>query len=149
MPEAQLPSLARTLGYAGLLPPLIGLVTIVVADRYGGIAVWLVWAYAALILSFLGGVWWGLALASDPPRWLYPMAVLPSLVALASFAPLAIFGMTDLTAPMIWIGGALLLSPLIDVIVSRSVQLPTGWLRLRWHLSTGLGVMTVLVGLWA
>ena len=149
MPEPKLPPLARALGYAGLLPPLIGLATIIAADRYGGIATWLVWAYAVLILSFLGGVWWGLGLAGNPPRWLYPMAVLPTFVALASFAPLAIFGTTDLTAPMIWVGGALLVSPLVDISISRSVQFPAGWLRLRWHLSTGLGVMTILVGLWA
>jgi Protein of unknown function (DUF3429) len=128
----------------------MGLLILIVAERFGGIAVWLCWAYAALILSFLGGVWWGIALSADRvPGWLYPAAVVPTFIALGSFVPIAVFGSTDFTAPMIWIGGALLISPLVDVMLLRSIAFPQEWLRLRWHLSIGLGAMTMLIGLWA
>ena len=81
---------ARTLGYAGLLPQVAVVVMLVSGDvgaRYVALA--LGFAYAALILSFLGGIWWGLAAAAPgrAPRWLWVAAIAPSLVALASAWP--------------------------------------------------------------
>lgn len=74
---------ALELAYAGLLPFVIGaaLIWIVRADaqRHAGAALS---AYAALILSFLGGIHWGFGMLSgnrDPARFRW--AVVPSLVA--------------------------------------------------------------------
>jgi hypothetical protein len=81
---------AQWLGYAGLLP-FIGLALAVVADIQlprvdPAIALA---AYAALILSFLGGVSWGLAVAGPGPtaterRHLFLMSVLPALIGWAA-----------------------------------------------------------------
>ena len=77
------PDWARRLGAAGLIP-FIG----------GALLVWLVWpeahpyvalglsAYAGLIVSFLGGIHWGVAMReAAPPPTLLAWGVVPSLVA--------------------------------------------------------------------
>lgn len=76
-------ALAHRLGYAGLLPLVVG-----------ALLVWLVWpeahpyataalaGYAAVIVSFLGGIHWGVAFARPDAHtswWLW--GVTPSLVA--------------------------------------------------------------------
>ena len=74
---------ALRLGYAGLVPFVLGavLVWLVRADVHAYVALALS-AYAAVILSFLGGIHWGLAMRLDapPPRVLW-WGVVPSLVA--------------------------------------------------------------------
>jgi NhaP-type Na+/H+ or K+/H+ antiporter len=47
------------LGFAGLLPQIAALLALLVlGPRWHGAAVIVAFAYAALILSFLGGMWW-------------------------------------------------------------------------------------------
>jgi len=69
------------LGLSGFLgPPLVGLLA---ADYHNLAGLFLV-AYAALILSFLGGARWGLAVAGPSPSPLtVSLAMLPTLFALA------------------------------------------------------------------
>ncbi len=87
-PIPLIPSSVKWLGYAGLLPQLLAVALLLDDDSLRWIAMAGGYGYAALIFSFLGGAWWGLALnASQPPRWLYPVAVAPSLIALASYLP--------------------------------------------------------------
>ena len=83
-PQAAGPTPAAwRLGHAGLLP-FIG----------GALLVWLVWpdahpyataalsAYAAVIVSFLGGIHWGIAMREpQPPTGLFVWGIVPSLVA--------------------------------------------------------------------
>ncbi len=137
----------KWLGYAGLLPQLFA-VTLLLDD--GGLR-WIAMAgaygYASFIFSFLGGVWWGLGLTSEhPPRWLFPVSVLPSLIALAAFLPWT-FGW-NWPGPSLWIVIAgLLLSPLVDRALAGTIPLPRGWLQLRIHLSVGLALLTAIVAL--
>ena len=78
---------ARLLGFAGLLPQLICLLA-VFDDGTRFIALSAAYFYAALIFSFLGGFWWGLAVASPgAPQWVYGVAVVPSLIAFVSGIP--------------------------------------------------------------
>lgn len=82
-----LPVMAQRLGNAGLVPFVLG-----------AALVWLVWpeahpyttlalsAYAAVVVSFLGGIHWGVAfretaLGNTPPSSLFVWGVVPSLVA--------------------------------------------------------------------
>jgi hypothetical protein len=46
---------------------------------------------------------------------------------------------------MAWLGFFLLLSPLADRWLSARCALPAGWMKLRWHLSIGLGGLTLLL----
>jgi hypothetical protein len=78
-------TLSKRLGYAGLLPFVVGaaLVWWVRADAHP-YATLALSCYAAVIVSFLGGVHWGLAMRladGGAPTWLYAWGVVPSLVA--------------------------------------------------------------------
>lgn len=83
-----LPRVARQLGYAGLLPQIICAIYAFDGGKWQWTAQAVAFGYAALIFSFLGGLWWGIALTrEDAPRWLFGCAVMPSLLALAAYAP--------------------------------------------------------------
>ena len=145
----ELPVVASALGLAGLLPQ--GLV--VAALLFGGpevrfAALSVGYAYAALIVSFLGGAWWGLAAmgGSRTPRWVWIAAVLPSLLALATAWPWATGGNWP-SSSLLVLGGLLGLSPLVDLGLKAAGLTPAGWMVLRIPLSLGLGVLTILAGL--
>jgi len=77
-----IPRPALVLGFAGLLPFLASaLAAWLVDDRLFAVAVNLKVAYGAVILSFLGAVHWGLALAQgDAANWRrLGLSVLPAL----------------------------------------------------------------------
>ena len=85
-----LPANAAVLGYAGLLPFIAGALGTVALDDLDQ-AEWagrLLVLYGAVILSFLGGVHWGVALAPNATRQkrLLVMGVVPSLVGWGSLA---------------------------------------------------------------
>jgi Protein of unknown function (DUF3429) len=101
--------------------------------------------YGALILSFLGGLWWGVA-ATNPnaSRWLYGVAVLPSLVAFAA----GLLWIARTGSPgqsLLIVGLALLAAPFVDWQLDRRGMVPKGWLSIRVILSTGLGVLTLIL----
>lgn len=142
-----LPASAKWLGYAGLLPQILAVAMILYDPTLEWISLAGGFGYAAFIFSFLGGVWWGLALnAANPPRWLYPVAIIPSLIALATYLPW-IWGL-EWPEPSLWVLAiGLSLSPLVDLALGKQINLPEGWLRLRIHLSAGLGLLTALLAL--
>jgi hypothetical protein len=77
------PTLALRLGYAGLIPFVAGALLVwgVREDAHPYVALALA-AYAAAILSFLGGIHWGLALRqAEPSPALLGWGVVPALVA--------------------------------------------------------------------
>ena len=81
---ADLPVNARRLGAAGLLPFAAGalLVWLVREPEAQGFVAQALSVYAALIVSFLGGIHWGLAFRhAEPPMPLLLWGVVPSLVA--------------------------------------------------------------------
>lgn len=135
-PDQDLPPAVRLLGLSGILPQLA---CIFHALAFGGsFAGQAGLAYAAVILSFLGGLWWMAALLSglrDPMA--YVAAVLPSLVG---------WGAMLLPAGGLWLVAlCLLASPLVDRSLSRQIALPKGWLRLRWQMASGLGLTTLIL----
>jgi hypothetical protein len=134
---------ARALGYAGLLPQALclGLVLAGHEWRYSALAGG--FAYAAAIFSFLGGVWWGQALASRrATTGAYLVAVMPSLIAVALFLPWT-FGWEWPGPALFYLGALIALSPFVD----RALGFAEGdFLKLRWHLSVGLGGLTIALG---
>lgn len=140
------------LGLAGLLPQSACLVAVLAGPpewRWTGLA--LAWGYGALIFSFLGGMWWGLAaagLARDErvPRWLWVAAIAPSLLALLTYAPWILgYGWPgpSLLALGVMIAGSLLVDRRLGGLA------PHWWMKLRRPLSLALGGMTFLLGLFA
>ncbi len=145
------PALARRLGYAGLLPQAAALVVLIGGDpawRFTALA--LGYAYAALILSFLGGLWWGLAAQARAPvpPWVWVAAVVPSLVALMSAIPWAL-GDAWPGPSLGLLGMALLASSIVDHRLVAQGIAPPWWLRLRLPLSIGLGLATLAISAFA
>ena len=132
---------ASWLGLAGVLPFLIGAIWAWILGG-GDMADWLlraVVAYGAVILSFLGGLHWGLALRDqDAGSSHYIISVVPSLLAwLALLLPLG----PALTLLTICFAGQLV----VDLL---RLQLPA-WFRNLRALLTLLVVVALVVALLA
>ena len=140
-----LPKLAFRLGLAGLLPQLIALFLVMTDSEQRWSALAVGYGYAALIFSFLGGIWWGQALSiKNASGWIYAAAVAPSLIALGTYMPW-IYGLDWPGPSLVVLGVCLVASPLIDRAIGRSIKTPAGWMRLRLVLSAGLGVLTLVL----
>ena len=124
-----LPPIARRLGYGGLLPFVGGALLVwAVRENAHPYVTLALSGYAAVILSFLGGIHWGLALRqAEPPPRLLVWGVVPSIVAwLAVMMP---------PSAGLVIHGAMLIA---CYAVDRRVYPAQGvahWLTLRFRLS--------------
>jgi Protein of unknown function (DUF3429) len=145
---ADIPALARKLGLAGLLPQAIAvLLAFDPTERFTALAAG--YFYAALIFSFLGGLWWGIAVSSlAAPRWIFAAAVAPSLIAFATGVPWMI-GAPWPGPSMIVLGLALFASLMIDFSLARIGLMGHDMLKLRQTLSLGLGGLTLILALLA
>ena len=136
---AQPPLWALRLGYAGLLPFVLG-----------ALLIWLVWpeahpyvtlglsAYAALIVSFLGGIHWGLAMRqTNPPPSLLTWGVLPSFPAWVAV-------MMPPSAGLVIHGSMLIVCYAVDRRVYPA-QGAAHWLTLRFRLS-GVAALSCFLG---
>lgn len=137
--------MVRRLGYAGLLPQLFAVLLLLDGRSMAWIATAGGFGYAALIFSFLGGLWWAMAMLNpDAPKWIYGAAIAPSLIALATFLPWT-WGWNWPGPSLAILSACLLVSPLVDRAIAKTVSLPADWLRLRLHLSIGLGGLTAIL----
>ncbi len=87
-------SVFRLLGYAGLIPFVLGALLVVSGSAYAPVAGEVVEAYAFGIVCFLCGSWWGLAYRDDSVRafWLSNLVFLLAFfifVAARDWWPLA------------------------------------------------------------
>ncbi len=139
VPAPALPPAAMPLGWAGLLPFVAGalLLWAVSAEAHPYVALALS-AYAAVIVSFLGGIHWGLAFRENPaPARLLGWGVVPSLVAWVAVMMPASAGLV--------IHGLMLLA---CYAVDRRVYPQHGaahWLTLRFRLSS-VAALSCFVG---
>lgn len=148
--EKSLPVAAHIAGYAGLLPQLFALTIVVSGSDLKWIGLASAYGYAAFIFSFLGGIWWGFGVVARrdgvDPGPIFIAAIAPSLIAFASYLPW-IWGLEWPGPSMLLIGLCLMLSPLVDRWLQSQCHLPSGWMRMRWMLSLGLGAITLALGL--
>jgi hypothetical protein len=132
-----IPPAAAWLGAAGLLPFLgLALAALVLGGEAGATALRALLAYGAVILSFLGGIHWGLAIAAPGlarlGAWL-GLSIVPALLAWAALL---------LPAP----GGLLLLAMaiaamlLLDRRATASGQAPAWYPALRLPLSAAAAI---------
>lgn len=122
---------ALRLGHAGLLPFAAGALLVwLVRDEAHPYVTLALSAYAALIVSFLGGIHWGLAMRQPaPPALLLVWGVLPSLVAWVAV-------MMPPSSGLVVLGAMLLVCHAVD----RRLYPAHGaaaWLTLRFRLSAG------------
>ncbi len=145
---AMLPALPRALvyfGLSGLLPQAACLVLACTGGENHWFALAAGCCYAAIILSFLGGLWWMAALlAGLRQTWIYALAVAPSLIGWAALLPWCL-GWRWPGPSLVVLGLALLASPLVDQALARRLAMPPGWLPLRAIMATGLGVLTLAI----
>lgn len=140
---------ARLLGYAGLLPQVAAVIMLAGGSPIvASLGAMLAFGYGALILSFLGGIWWGFAVKRAVGQTpLLVAAVLPSLVALALGIGATVRG--DTGRSLVGLGLAILLTLMVDRRLAESGEAPVGWMALRVPLSVGLGVLTIVAGVLA
>ena len=138
-----IPLPARVLGLGGLLPFLFGAVMVwCPVEAMSELGARLLGAYAAVILSFLGGVRWGRLLGDEArlTRWTpLGLSVLPSLVAWVALL------LPD-TAMFATLATGLLLQYLVDRDAAEGGALPPWYGSLRLTLTAG-AVPAVLSGL--
>ena len=145
-----IPVWPRWLGLAGLLPQwACALAVFLGPEEWRWTALAIGWAYAALIFTFLGGMWWGIAASrvrenERVPAWLWVASVLPSLGALATFVPWVL----GLAWPQPQLG-VLAIAIVASLWVDRRIapSAPSWWMRLRVPLSLGLGAATLLLAM--
>ena len=141
----QVPVAAMVLGAAGLLPPLLAIFVRLSAGSgvpLARFAMLLGLGYVSLILSFLGGLWWGLAAARLPAErigGLLALSVVPTLIA---FALQIASGWVPHVAVLL-LSLALLATLPVDRRLAADGLAPRWWMRLRLPLSAGLAVMTL------
>ncbi|MCS6987129.1 MAG: DUF3429 domain-containing protein [Sphingomonadaceae bacterium] len=133
---------AFVLGWLGLVPAVIAALVVFLgppawrelAFRGGAL-------YAGLILSFLGGAWWGLATRARPERAgaLFTVAVAPTLAATALLLLMTPMG-------LVLMGLVIAATVLVDATLVGEGLTPANWLRLRVPLSLGLGAATIALG---
>jgi len=115
------------LGYAGLLPFVAGaMLTWLLQPEWRPFVASALSAYAAVIISFLGGLHWGIGFRHGTPQ-LYMWGVVPSLVAATALLLSARHGLV--------IHGLMLL---LCYAVDRHLYPAHGlqaWLSMRWRLS--------------
>ena len=139
----RLPLLAIVLGLGGLIPFVACAVGILVfpADVPVPRLVQALISYGAVILSFLGAVHWGLALAGGPGgtatalrayRSRLILGVLPALVGWAALLiPLVAAPLASLLLLLLGFG----LTALAEMRAAQQALMPPGYMGLRWLLT--------------
>ncbi|MGC9457526.1 MAG: DUF3429 domain-containing protein [Halothiobacillaceae bacterium] len=129
---------ARLAGFAGLIPFVAPLLLLWWQGQWAAEAIFVQHAYAALILSFLGGIYWGVALARQSAGWIW-ISVLPSLWAWPALV------MPPVAAAWILAAGFALM-----FLIDRAAR-QRGWIELWFYqlrLVLGLvAIVSLLLGL--
>ena len=144
--DHKLPRVAFLLGLSGLLPQLVA-AAITLHPPHAAFGQFAAFLYAALIFSFVGGMWWGIAAVNTAaPRWLYGVAVMPTLIAFgAGLLWIVRTGSAGQSLTIVGIG--LLATPIVDWHIDRRGLVPGRWLTMRVILSAGLGALTLMAAI--
>lgn len=130
---AAVPETAIWLSVFGLLPfGGAALSAAFLGEDHGGWAMAALMAYGAVILSFLGGIHWGVAIAGDPGNGALPrrlmVSVAPSLVAWAGL-------LLPLKVGLLVLATGFAATLYIDTRATRAGEMPSWYPRLRRPLS--------------
>lgn len=141
-----LPRAVAWLGYGGLLP-FLALAPASLLDQHHG-AAWsdALYAYGAIILSFIGALHWGLAmslpeLTERQRSTRFVWSVVPALIAWP-----AVLLSPPLAAPLLVVG--FVVHYLQDSRLARQASLPDWYLPLRLRLTT-VAVFSLITGVFA
>ncbi len=139
----RIPVIAVILGWAGVLPFAALVISATVGPHgHAGAAVAALVGYGSIILSFMGGVLWGLEMSQARSQAAYVASIVPALTAAAAMVFQASLGIFLLLC-----GFAGLLA--YDLVLSRSGGAPNWYLVLRWRLTTAVGALLAVALLFA
>ncbi|MBO6900784.1 MAG: DUF3429 domain-containing protein [Rhizobiaceae bacterium] len=135
-------TVARRLGYAGLVPAIVlslWLYGIPVDHLWRETTIALLTGYAAVVLSFLGGIRWGYAMADtgDDTARLLAISVVPALGGWAAFFIPPPYSFVILAVAFAAHGAW-------DSLSAQSGNMPGWFARLRMQLTAGI-VLTMIV----
>lgn len=142
--ELNIPKVALWLGGLGLLPFVASAVALYLFDEpMHDMASLSLKVYGAVILSFLGGVHWGLAVArpeqpSDTQARTLIYSVIPSIVGWAAL-------LLPTPAALLTLAVAFVIMLVFDLSRTKAGLAPAWYPKLRWPLSTG-AVLSLLAG---
>ena len=139
MTDSKVPPAARLLGLSGLLPSVALLVVMIAFPVWRDLAAKAALGYGAVIASFVGGAWWGLAAGRAEPAQqarLLVLSVVPALLAWPALLMPPAAGMLLLG----WVFAALLPT---DRRLQAAGVAPPWWVVLRRPLSGGMAVIHV------
>lgn len=144
MSDSSVPRAAFLLGLAGLMPSVAMLAIMVAMPEMRATAARIGLAYGAVIASFIGGAWWGLAAARPGqdglPRRLV-LSVVPSLLAWSALLLPAATGLLMLACVFASL-------PPTDRRLQAEGLAPGWWTSLRHPLSFGMaGLHLVAAGI--
>ena len=132
-----IPLSAAALGWAGVLPFLAGALAVVLRLA-GSTPGELLAAYGTAILSFMGGVQWGVAMRVDETGWRgYAISVLPALLGWAALLMPRPVGLAVLAA-----GFCALLA--YDLWTARRGEVPAWYARLRVQLTVAVVALLLI-----
>ncbi len=144
--DERMPMAALIPGVLGLIP-FWGLALLVAMplDVPTDLAMFALVTYGAIILTFVGAIWWGLAVHAPegtPRSWMFIWSVIPSLIGWSGVLVSEVIGI-----PMIMIG--LLMQWALDLAVHRACPtlFPAWVLRLR-TLLTVAAVLALAIAWW-
>ncbi|WP_322522207.1 DUF3429 domain-containing protein [Guyparkeria halophila] len=129
---------ARLAGYAGLIPFVIPLLVVWFEPGHAEAAIAAQHAYAALILSFLGGIYWGVAMSRQVVGWFW-LSVLPSLWAWPAL-------LLPTFAGTVMLAGGFALMLLLDRAARRQDVIREWFFRLRLTLSA-VAIVSLLLAM--
>ncbi|MFM9939731.1 MAG: DUF3429 domain-containing protein [Hyphomicrobiaceae bacterium] len=139
----RIPVIALLLGWAGVLPFLALVISATVGPPgHAGTAMAALLGYGSIILSFMGGVIWGLEMNRARSQVAYVASILPALTAAAAMvlqAPLGIL--------LLLCGFAGLLA--YDLALRRSGWAPDWYPGLRWQLTIAVVALLTVALLFA
>ncbi len=137
VPPAPLPAVVACLGYGGLVPLLAPLLAIVRDPHHDVLWQQAQLAYGAVILSFVGALHWGFAMAlpglgASAVTRFFAWSVMPALIAwLALLMAIFGYGMTGSVVLILGFGAHYLQ----DRALARQAALPAWYLPLRTRLT--------------
>lgn len=143
-PETRIPAAALVTGLGGLIPFwALALSPLMPLELAPVISLFILNTYAAVILSFVGAIWWGMAvtLPNAPRTAMFCWSVVPALLGWVGAAPIM---PADLGLLILMAGFAI--QWLLDIVMFRRLDIPPWVLKLRTILT--LGVLASLVCAW-
>lgn len=141
---SHIPHPALLFGAAGLLPALACLgVALAGPPAWRDAAFLLATIYAGVILSFLGGAWWGLSCAPGAHPSLAQLLLFSVAPPLAAWA--AIYFLTR--ASLIVMAILFVASLVMDRRLLQLGLAPPWWFDLRLPLSAGMAILSLLIAL--